>query len=100
MELLNGETLADYLHAHGPVSQREALAVFQDIAGALAAAHKLKIVHRDLKPGNVMMERREGAGSRHRAVVMDFGIARSFFDGKTENTGPRGTLSYMSPEQT
>src|SRR5262245_39484418 len=49
MELVEGRSLADRLKS-GPLPIDDALAVVEQIAGALEAAHDAGIVHRDLKP--------------------------------------------------
>jgi len=106
MEFVEGETLANRT-ANGPISVREALRLFHQIADALEAAHEKGIVHRDLKPANVKVT---PAGN---AKVLDFGLAKVFtqesgmevsnqptltFDG-TEGEVILGTAAYMSPEQ-
>ena len=71
--------------------------IFRELAGALAAAHRAGIIHRDIKPENVFLEEPE-----RRALLMDFGIAKSaeLEDGKLTGTGMIvGTPHYMSPEQ-
>src|ERR1700730_16607110 len=52
MELVDGPTLADRI-AQGPIPIDEALAIAQQIAEALEAAHEQGIIHRDLKPANI-----------------------------------------------
>src|SRR5262245_31941090 len=52
MELIEGETLADRLK-RGPMAVADTLAISEQIAEALEAAHERGIVHRDLKPANV-----------------------------------------------
>ena len=68
MELVEGETLRDWLqHAH-PLEQ--GLDVAKQVLDALVAAHRAGIVHRDLKPENIMV-RFDGF-----AKVLDFGLAK------------------------
>src|SRR5215471_13591862 len=52
MELVQGETLAARI-SRGPIPVDQALAIAQQIAEALEAAHEKGVVHRDLKPANV-----------------------------------------------
>jgi predicted Ser/Thr protein kinase len=69
MELIQGETLADWLRS-GKRRPFEMVAAFLAAGRGLAAAHAAGIVHRDFKPHNVLR-------SRHgRIVVTDFGLAR------------------------
>jgi len=94
MEYLEGESLHQILHKRGKLEIAEAVAIMEQVACGLAAAHREGIIHRDLKPGNIM---REKSG---RVVVMDFGLARTFSgDGMTRAGAMLGTIEYMSPEQ-
>jgi predicted Ser/Thr protein kinase len=73
MELVEGETLAEWLRAR----RRPVRAILDAFVGAgrgLAAAHAAGIVHRDFKPHNVLRSR----GGR--IVVTDFGLAREAED--------------------
>jgi eukaryotic-like serine/threonine-protein kinase len=69
MELIHGETLADWLRARR--SPRMVLEAFVAAGRGLAAAHAAGIVHRDFKPHNVLRSR-DG-----RIAVTDFGLARN-----------------------
>ncbi|MFI7430025.1 protein kinase [Micromonospora sp. NPDC049836] len=95
MELVEGRTLADRLSG-GPLAWPEAVRLAGQVAGALAAAHKLGVVHRDIKPGNVML-------TETGAKVLDFGIAtlagpRHPLAGQTGEL-MMGTPAYFAPER-
>ena len=94
MELLDGRTLAEHVKSGGlPIVDVEWLAA-QLIAG-LGALHAASIIHRDFKTSNVIV-----VGER--AVITDFGLARSVESTDqrlTLESGMLGTPAYMAPEQ-
>ncbi|MBC7843315.1 MAG: serine/threonine protein kinase [Gemmatimonadaceae bacterium] len=99
MGFVEGESLASRVTVNGPMQQRDAVRLLQDVGYALAYAHGRGVVHRDIKPDNIMIERATG-----RALVMDFGIARAITPvsdkpGLTRVGEVVGTPEYMSPEQ-
>ena len=99
MGFVEGESLAARVAREGPLSARDAVRLLQDVAYALAYAHGRGVVHRDIKPDNIMIERATG-----RALVMDFGIARTIATAPDQSGLTRvgevvGTPEYMSPEQ-
>lgn len=94
MERLEGETLAAVL-ARGPLPVARALAVFEELCGAVDALHDRGLIHRDLKPENVFV-----VADRH-AVLLDFGIAKELAAPASTTTmdgAVRGTPAYMAPE--
>src|SRR5688572_6355566 len=105
LELVDGETLVQHLRSSRQSPGRglpvaHAVAVAQQIAEALEAAHEKGIVHRDLKPGNVVFT---ADGS---VKVQDFGLAKAMSDSGLEPPAAEtrkgvvmGTPAYMSPEQ-
>ena len=96
MELLSGETLKDRLR-RGPLSPAEALPLVRQMAEALDAAHRVGVAHLDFKSGNVMLVPSPGG---LRAVVTDFGLARSTAEAEGDKLRPMvGTPAYMAPEQ-
>ena len=50
MELVDGQTLRDIVRDDGPLTSEQALAIFEPVLLALAAAHEQGFVHRDIKP--------------------------------------------------
>ena len=55
MELVEGETLEEWMRRSGSMPVPLALEIATQVARALAAAEAEGIVHRDLKPGNIML---------------------------------------------
>ncbi len=102
MELLSGETLAERLKRSGRMTSSEALPLVIQMASGLAAAHAAGIVHRDFKSGNVILIPPKDGQSEARAVVTDFGLARSTSADASITAsagGIAGTPAYMAPEQ-
>jgi tRNA A-37 threonylcarbamoyl transferase component Bud32 len=104
MELVRGKSLRDRI-AEGGLTVAEASRVVLDVARALSFAHTAGFVHRDVKPDNVMV-RDDG-----RAVILDFGLAKSFTASALAQTIDAGALTltakgamvgtpaYLAPEQ-
>jgi eukaryotic-like serine/threonine-protein kinase len=103
--------------AHPPT--RQAAALVETLARAVAYAHAYNVVHRDLKPENILISdigpRNADAGStlasaeptsaeRQKSEILkitDFGLARRL-DAETDLDAcsfPIGTPSFMAPEQ-
>lgn len=96
MELVEGETLREYLYHRGAIPISDGIKFLLPVLSALAAAHKLGIVHRDIKPENILVSR-EG-----RIKIADFGLAKGQTLGATmtaESSVILGSVSYLSPEQ-
>jgi serine/threonine-protein kinase len=94
MSYVAGRTLAELVREDGPLPPAAVGRMVQEVAWALAYAHRQGVVHRDVKPENILIERGTG-----RALVMDFGIAQVARD--TPITPPEqrfGTPRYASPE--
>lgn len=95
MPYLRGCSLQKRVQDEGPLATEDVLRIGLQVASGLAAAHAQGIVHRDIKPANIMV----GDGV-DRAVITDFGLARSIDDVSLTKSGAlAGTPQYMSPEQ-
>jgi serine/threonine-protein kinase len=107
MELVKGETLGD-LMASGSLTIARSLQIIQQVAEALAEAHRNGVVHRDIKPSNVAIDH------RGEVKVLDFGLAKQLNVQAKDSTDPErqtlltsqtqegvivGTPLYLSPEQ-
>lgn len=95
MELLESNTLKDYIEKNGALSSDMTLKIAAQIASALEAAHKANIVHRDIKPQNIILNK------DMIAKVTDFGIAK--VQNATSATitsfgSTMGSVHYFSPE--
>ncbi|ASY27849.1 eukaryotic-like serine/threonine-protein kinase [Candidatus Planktophila limnetica] len=96
MEMVEGNTLREYLEESGKFGVAQTLQYLTAILGALAAAHKLGIIHRDIKPENILISH-DG-----RIKIADFGLAHGTLIGSTltaESSVVLGSVSYLSPEQ-
>jgi tRNA A-37 threonylcarbamoyl transferase component Bud32 len=93
MELVYGADLQETVKKQGPLSVEFAAQIGQDIAQALALAHRRGVLHRDVKPLNILV------GKDRLARLADFGSAR--VEGQitmTQLGSFVGTLDYTAPE--
>src|SRR5687768_16876098 len=96
MELLEGRTLAE-LVGDKPLAIDDVERIAAQLIAGLGALHRASIIHRDFKTSNVIV-----VGDGARAVITDFGLARSMAAGDSRLTlesGLLGTPAYMAPEQ-
>jgi serine/threonine protein kinase len=94
MELVPGHDLSRHTSPGQLLPLGQVLTVAEQLAQALAYAHRHGVVHRDLKPANVLVDWSTGA-----VKLADFGLARAA-DALQTGTGlVPGSPAYMAPEQ-
>ena len=97
MEFLAGESLQGRIDARHILGEDEALHVIEQIGPALEVVHDAGLLHRDLKPDNILLCSDTYNGER--AVLLDFGSARAFKAGDTQNSDRLLTPGYAPLEQ-
>ncbi len=98
MEFVDGRTLADAIKKGERFSLDRVCEIGQQIAEALAYAHRQGVIHRDIKPANILLTSRAVYGSE-RPRITDFGIAKLAASEITTTGQLLGTPSFMPPEQ-
>ncbi len=95
MELIEGETLKDYIERVKVIPWQEAADYSIQICEGIEEAHNNSVIHRDIKPQNIIMTP-DGI-----LKITDFGIARATTQATMTmvNNNTIGTAHYLSPEQ-
>jgi WD40 repeat protein len=95
MRWLRGGSVQDAIDQNGPWTPDTTSRLLNQIAEALAVAHRQGIVHRDLKPENILLD------DDGNAYLSDFGIAKDTGNGQeiTQDNAIVGSPAYLSPEQ-
>lgn len=97
MEDFDAVSLKD-LMLDGSINVIEFLEIATSIAETLGHLHRLNVIHLDIKPSNILIR-----PERKKVKISDFGISQILTHSNEELYNPdviRGTLLYMSPEQT
>jgi len=98
IEYVEGRAIDEYCRDH-QLDAKARVALFAQVANAVAYAHAKLVVHRDLKPANILVT---GDGQ---VRLLDFGIAKLLEERHaketqlTELSGRALTPDYASPEQ-
>jgi len=93
MDYVQGDDLIVLVQNAGHLGEAQALEWLEQVCDALTYLHSRQppVIHRDLKPTNIRIR------SDQRAMLVDFGIAKLFAQGKDTAYGARGVSAGYSP---
>jgi hypothetical protein len=96
MDYVEGETLLDrFIRNEYRLPLESIVAYMIQLCEVLHYLHEQPdpIIHRDLKPSNLMIDEHD------RLILIDFGTARTYKAGLTNDTVQIGTIGFAAPEQ-
>ena len=93
MEFLRGNTLSYWIGERGQLPAAAVQNILEKIADGLTLVHSSGLLHRDIKPDNILLTKDK------RAVLIDFGSARTFSHDNTIAATRLVTPGYAPLEQ-
>ena len=95
LELLEGQTLQDYVIQNSPINYSEIIYILEQICDGLAYLHNKNIVHKDLQPRNIFY------CTNGDIKILDFGL--SAIKNQKQNIKAKknivGMIDFISPKQ-
>ncbi len=100
MEYIDGLSVHELTDQFGPLPAPRVVYILEQVAAALAYAHRAGLVHRDVKPGNILVSDRGDFGDT--TTLLDFGLVKELDPDEDANLSRTNTLLgtplYMAPE--
>jgi serine/threonine-protein kinase len=96
MELVYGQSLAQYVEKNEMIAERDAIAIIKNVAKALSFSHAEDIIHRDIKPENILID------ESNCPKITDFGVVMHRDEDHmtlTKEGYMVGSVYFASPEQ-
>ena len=93
MDYIDGQNLKQFIEQHGKLTLPMARNIIFQLLEALKEVHNRGWLHRDIKPDNILLS------IDNRVVLIDFGSARTFEQGKTQSHTTILTPGYAPIEQ-
>ena len=95
-------SLANYLHQHKIVSDKQKYQLILQSAYLIVHLHQVSWLHNDIKPSNILLEDfapndAENSRVTPRLLLTDFALAQRFDEIKCDK--PAGTPAYLAPER-
>lgn len=97
MEYINGRTLESIVEMNKEANQpfmdeKASLEIISQLSEALEVVHREGVLHRDIKPSNILVD------FQGKATLIDFGIARSYIEGKSQAQTAFYSEGFSAPE--
>lgn len=93
MDFIEGKSLQQIIESESTLSEYKTKSIAIQLLKALDGVHKQNVLHRDIKPANILLTPQDDA------ILIDFGIARSFVQDETQMHTVMLSKGFSPPEQ-
>jgi serine/threonine protein kinase len=98
LEYLHGTSIDVWCDAKS-LSVRDRLSLLLQVFAAVTYAHSHLVLHGDIKPANIMVIPPLSGAGNPIVKLLDFGISRWLYKGRSTSRSIGATVGYASPEQ-